>query len=140
MVTMSFGEHIEELRVRLILALIGLVVGRDLTFIPPLNLGQRVMKQDARAREDGARSGSTQRVRQEAPKTAEEAKESRPAVEAIIPAESSRRRPQADRPRLDLPRPRSSRARRITAARSSTTQAELIQMIPGVGRSRSTTP
>ena len=44
MVTMSFGEHIEELRVRLILALIGLFVGVIVTFIPPLDLGWRVMK------------------------------------------------------------------------------------------------
>lgn len=40
---MSFGEHIEELRTHLVLALIGLVVGVLITFIPPLNLGQRVM-------------------------------------------------------------------------------------------------
>ncbi|HEV3165206.1 MAG TPA: twin-arginine translocase subunit TatC [Isosphaeraceae bacterium] len=43
MATMSFGDHIEELRVRLILALIGLVVGVILTFVPPLNLGVRIM-------------------------------------------------------------------------------------------------
>ena len=39
MVTMSFGEHIEELRVRLILALIGLFVGVLVVFIPPLDIG-----------------------------------------------------------------------------------------------------
>jgi sec-independent protein translocase protein TatC len=44
MVTMSFGEHIEELRVRLILALIGLFVGMLVVFIPPLDIGWRVMK------------------------------------------------------------------------------------------------
>jgi sec-independent protein translocase protein TatC len=44
MVAMSFGDHIEELRVRLILALLGLAVGVTITFIPPLNLGQLVMK------------------------------------------------------------------------------------------------
>jgi sec-independent protein translocase protein TatC len=44
MVTMSFGEHIEELRVRLILALIGLFVGVLIVFVPPLNIGWRVMK------------------------------------------------------------------------------------------------
>ena len=43
MVSMSFGEHIEELRSRLILALTGLMAGVILTFIPPVNLGQRVM-------------------------------------------------------------------------------------------------
>ena len=44
MVTMSFGEHIEELRVRLILGLIGLFVGVVIVFIPPLDIGWRVMK------------------------------------------------------------------------------------------------
>src|SRR5436305_1510965 len=42
MVTMSFGDHLEELRVRLILALLGLVVGIIITFIPPF-LGRLVM-------------------------------------------------------------------------------------------------
>src|SRR3954451_9792005 len=51
---MSFGDHIEELRVHLILALLGLFVGVTIAFIPPIgvgkwslppvNLGQWVMK------------------------------------------------------------------------------------------------
>jgi sec-independent protein translocase protein TatC len=44
MATMSFGEHIEELRVRLILALIGLFVGLLVVFVPGLDIGYRVMK------------------------------------------------------------------------------------------------
>jgi len=44
MTTMSFGEHIEELRVRLILALIGLFVGLLVVFVPGLDIGMRVMK------------------------------------------------------------------------------------------------
>jgi sec-independent protein translocase protein TatC len=43
MVTMSFGEHIEELRVRLILALLGLVVGVIFVFIPPFDVAWRIM-------------------------------------------------------------------------------------------------
>jgi sec-independent protein translocase protein TatC len=43
MVTMSFGDHLEELRVRLILALLGLVVGIIITFIPPFFIGRQVM-------------------------------------------------------------------------------------------------
>lgn len=51
MVAMSFGDHIEELRARLILALAGLAVGVLVTFIPiprgsgrdPTSLGQWVM-------------------------------------------------------------------------------------------------
>ena len=44
MVTMSFGDHIEELRVRLILALLGLFVGVVVVFLPPLDIAWRVMK------------------------------------------------------------------------------------------------
>jgi sec-independent protein translocase protein TatC len=44
MTTMSFGEHIEELRVRLILALLGLVVGVIVVFLPPLDIASHVMK------------------------------------------------------------------------------------------------
>ena len=43
MVTMSFGDHIEELRLRLILALYGLVIGVVLTLLPGVNLGKRIM-------------------------------------------------------------------------------------------------
>jgi sec-independent protein translocase protein TatC len=43
MATMSFGEHIEELRVRLILALLGLLAGVVVVFIPPLDLGKMIM-------------------------------------------------------------------------------------------------
>jgi sec-independent protein translocase protein TatC len=42
MVTMSFGEHLEELRARIILGLMGLMVGIVITFVPPLNLGMLV--------------------------------------------------------------------------------------------------
>ena len=78
MVTMSFGEHIEELRVRLILALIGLFVGVIVVFIPPLDIGWRVMKKmeepakealdvfyseeyDKKARAGGTREGRNHR-------------------------------------------------------------------------------
>lgn len=44
MTTMSFGEHIEELRVRLILGLLGLVVGVILVFLPPLDIASRMMR------------------------------------------------------------------------------------------------
>jgi sec-independent protein translocase protein TatC len=42
MVSMSFGDHIEDLRYRLIMALIGLVVGMIITFIPLPVLGQSI--------------------------------------------------------------------------------------------------
>lgn len=45
MVAMSLGDHIEELRRHLILALLGLAVGIVATILPPLNLGRRVVRQ-----------------------------------------------------------------------------------------------
>jgi sec-independent protein translocase protein TatC len=45
MVTMSFGDHIEELRRRLILALLGLFAGVVVALIPPLNLGRQIVRQ-----------------------------------------------------------------------------------------------
>jgi sec-independent protein translocase protein TatC len=44
MVTMSFGDHIEELRVRLILALLGLFFGLVVVFLPPVYIAWHVMK------------------------------------------------------------------------------------------------
>src|SRR5690349_14187049 len=45
MITMSFGDHIEELRRRLILSLLGLLVGVVAALLPPLNLGRQVVRQ-----------------------------------------------------------------------------------------------
>jgi sec-independent protein translocase protein TatC len=45
MVTMSFGDHIEDLRRHLILALIGLFAGVVATLVPPLNLGRLVVQE-----------------------------------------------------------------------------------------------
>jgi len=42
MVSMSFGDHIEDLRYRLILALLGLFVGLIITFIPLPVMGQSI--------------------------------------------------------------------------------------------------
>ena len=44
MVTMSFGDHIEDLRRHLILALLGLFAGVVVTLIPPVNLGRLVVQ------------------------------------------------------------------------------------------------
>lgn len=44
MPSMSFGDHIEELRTRLVLALVGLAFGVIFTFLPGLNLGARVLR------------------------------------------------------------------------------------------------
>ena len=55
MATMSFGEHIEELRVRLILALLGLFVGVIVGFHPAARHRLAGHEEDGRARQGGAR-------------------------------------------------------------------------------------
>src|SRR3954447_22386812 len=87
MVSMSFGDHIEELRARLILGLLGLMVGVVLTFIPGVNLGQRIMKK----MQEPAQAALDKFYTNQANKRAEEARAKSaftPKVEAIIPAES----------------------------------------------------
>ncbi|MDG3002659.1 twin-arginine translocase subunit TatC [Paludisphaera mucosa] len=87
MVTMSFGEHLEELRVRLILALAGLFLGVLIVFIPPLDIGKRVMEQ----MEAPAKVALTKFYKNEYAKkraVAEAAKTVSDAMQAEIPAES----------------------------------------------------
>src|SRR3954452_2872436 len=87
MVTMSFGDHIEELRARLILALLGLLVGVVVTFIPGLNLGKRIMtkiEEPAQAALDHFYTNQPNRRAEEARKKAAVP----PKVQAIIPAET----------------------------------------------------
>ena len=102
MATMSFGEHIEELRVRLILALIGLFVGVLIVFIPPLDIGWRVMKKmeepakvalDAFYREEYAKKA----------KLAEEAKSKSPELQAFVDAKTFVGELKKFAPKLDLP-------------------------------------
>ena len=55
MVSMSFGDHIEDLRYRLILALAGLFVGLIVTFVPLPMLGQSIGMYVFHAMEEPAR-------------------------------------------------------------------------------------
>ena len=99
MVTMSFGEHIEELRVRLILALIGLFVGVIVVFIPPFDIGWRVMKK----MEEPAKQALDVFYREEYDKKASKAeveKTMSPELQAVVDAgafvaELKKNRPQA---------------------------------------------
>ena len=75
MVAMSFGDHIEELRTRLIRALLGLVIGVIITFIPPLDLGKRVIKQ----MEDPATEALRKFYESRAPIRSEQAKKDKAA-------------------------------------------------------------
>ncbi|MHB1556536.1 MAG: twin-arginine translocase subunit TatC [Isosphaeraceae bacterium] len=86
MVTMSFGDHIEELRVRLILALLGLVAGVIVVFLPPLDIAWRVMK----SMEAPAKQALDDFYKGEYAKKAEQAraqKATTPVVQTRIPAD-----------------------------------------------------
>ena len=86
MVTMSFGDHIEELRVRLILALLGLLVGVVLVFLPPLDIASRVM----RSMEAPAKAALDAFYKQEYAKKAKEAElagTKTPTLQAKFPAD-----------------------------------------------------
>jgi sec-independent protein translocase protein TatC len=102
MVTMSFGEHIEELRVRLILALLGLLAGVILAFIPPLDLGWRVMK----SMEAPAADALERFYRNEYDKKAREAEEAKaisPTLEAVVPADTFFQALREFAPKMELP-------------------------------------
>src|SRR5206468_4234055 len=102
MATMSFGEHIEELRVRLILALIGLFVGVIAVFIPPPEIGWRVMKSmeapAATALEHYYRNEYEKKT-----KLAEETKAVSPTLTAMIPMEEFASAIKQIAPKLELP-------------------------------------
>jgi len=102
MATMSFGEHIEELRVRLILALAGLMVGVVIAFIPFLDLGKRVME----SMEAPAATALKHFYRNEydkKAKLAEDKKEISPILEAVIPADSFFKALKDVAPKLEIP-------------------------------------
>ncbi|MFM1801405.1 MAG: hypothetical protein RJA81_757, partial [Planctomycetota bacterium] len=113
MTTMSFGDHLEELRIRLVLALLGLSVGVVLTFIPPVNLGRNVLKQLS----DPAQAALNKFYAQKAEVRASEAeKEKRltPVLKSVIPADELIRQLKELSPALNLPDPDSLKGREIT--------------------------
>jgi sec-independent protein translocase protein TatC len=106
MVAMSFGDHIEELRSRLILALFGLMIGVILTFIPPLNLGKRVITKMEDPARDALKSFYDERARIRA-ETAKKQEALTQTVEAVIPADKFFAELKKYAPKLDLPDPAS---------------------------------
>ncbi len=104
MTAMSFGEHIDELRARLILGLLGLMVGVLITFIPPLNLGKRVitkMEEPAKASLKAFYADQAKIRSDEATKK----KDTTENLEAIIPADSFVAELRRLAPKLELPSP-----------------------------------
>jgi sec-independent protein translocase protein TatC len=102
MATMSFGEHIEELRVRLILALIGLFVGVLIVFVPPLDIGWRVMKkmeEPAKVALDEFYKAEYQKKRDKA----EQEKAISPHLQAVVEADAFVAELRRIAPALELP-------------------------------------
>jgi len=102
MATMSFGEHIEELRVRLILALLGLFAGVIVVFIPPLDIGWRVMKK----MEEPAKVALDEFYKEEYQKKADRAEQEKsksPQVHAVLDAEIFVAELRKVAPKLELP-------------------------------------
>jgi sec-independent protein translocase protein TatC len=102
MVTMSFGEHIEELRVRLILALIGLFVGVLIVFVPPLDIGWHVMKK----MEEPAKVALAEFYKLEYDKKVEKAVQAKalgPRIEAMLEADVLVAELHKIAPKLELP-------------------------------------
>ena len=102
MVAMSFGDHIEELRTRLILALAGLMFGVMLTFIPPLNLGAWVMQRLQDPAKIALKKFYDQRYKEKA-QIALLAKKETPVIHARIPAKEFVGQLHRIAPKLDLP-------------------------------------
>ncbi len=89
MVSMSFGDHIEDLRYRLVLALIGLFVGMVITFIPIPIMGQSIGMYVFDTMERPARITLAEFYKNQAAKeskTAGDEKRLSPSVKNYIPA------------------------------------------------------
>lgn len=102
MVAMSFGEHLEELRSRLIIALLSLLVGVVITFIPPLNLGQYVTKTMQDPAEIALKKFYTKRALAQAQVARTKHSKTTP-VEVTIPADKFVAQLRAIAPDLKLP-------------------------------------
>ena len=102
MVSMSFGDHIEELRARLILALLGLAVGIVLTFVPPLYLGFGVMNTMQEPARLALKKFYAEQYRKKS-EIARAEKAETPPVHYTVPADTFIRQLRDLAPALDLP-------------------------------------
>ena len=112
MATMSFGEHIEELRIRLILGLLGLVVGVIVVFVPPLDIASHVMKSMEAPAKDALDAFYKQEYKKKTTQAeAENAKT--PLLAAKIPADKFASQLKAVFPELPLPDPETLKEKSI---------------------------
>jgi sec-independent protein translocase protein TatC len=110
MVTMSFGDHIEELRVRLILALLGLFVGVLIVFVPPLNIGWQVMTKMEQPAKVALDEFYTAEYKKKAEKAEAEKAAGRgfsPRLEGVVEADGLIAELRKIAPKLELPEPES---------------------------------
>lgn len=112
MVSMSFGEHIEELRLRMILALIGLFVGVVIVFIPPLDIGKRVMENMEAPAKQALKDFYEAEYKKKSD-LAEKAKSESPQLQASIPADAFADELRKIAPDLKLPESESLQGRTI---------------------------
>lgn len=136
MVAMSFGEHIEELRARLILALLGLMVGVIFVFLPPLNLGKQIMTK----MEEPARGALTEFYREQAIQRAKEADDAQalaPTSQANIPADALVEQLLKIAPDLKLPKPESLKDQ-IISLPMTFAQGDMIKLVDKSARPSST--
>jgi sec-independent protein translocase protein TatC len=113
MVAMSFGDHIEELRTRLILALFGLMVGVIITFVPPLNLGKRVITQMQGPATEALSKFYAERSRIRAEAAKKQAALT-PTMDAVIAADQFLAALKSVAPKLELPDPSSVKEKTVT--------------------------
>ncbi len=135
MVAMSFGEHIEELRSRLILGLFGLAVGVIVTFLPPLNLGKRVMTK----MEEPARGALQAFYADRARVRAEEARKEKlitSTVEAMIPAEDYFAPLRELAPDLNLPKAEALKGKTVRFP-IRYEQSGMIELLPSIQEPKS---
>ena len=102
MSAMSFGDHIEELRARLILALHGLMVGVVFTFIPYVDLGKRVIKKMQEPATNSLKAFYAEQAKIRSAE-AQKIKQITPPMIAEIPAETFAEELTKLFPKLELP-------------------------------------
>ncbi len=113
MVAMSFGDHLEELRIRLVLALMGLAVGLVITLIPPVNLGRNVLKQLSEPAQLALDKFYAQKASLRADTAAQEKRYTAPTTN-VFPADEFVRQLMAIAPDMKLPDPATLKGKEIT--------------------------
>ena len=135
MVAMSFGDHLEELRIRLVLALMGLAIGVVLTFIPPVNLGRNVLRQLSEPAQVALDKFYKQKAEVRSSEAAAEKKFTDPTTNKF-PADDFVRELMKIAPELNLPKPETLKGKEITLPISQA-KADVIKTVAETTEQRS---